>query len=170
MRTPTLPPGVAASTVGLRAVLFVLPCAALALALPEVPHPAVVVLVVGCSAWWARTPEHPTGAVALVLVVGWWTVHGVVDWRVLVVGVLLTAAHVVATVLSYGPATLVVDRRVAALWVRRWLLALVPMPITYVAVRGLDADLAPPWAWTVVGLSTVALMVVTSRLTRPESL
>ncbi len=54
----------------------------------------------------------------------------------LVVGVLLIAAHVVATVLSYGPATLVVDRRLAALWVRRGLLALVPMPITYVAVRG----------------------------------
>ena len=52
---------------------------------------------------------------------------------------------------------------------RRGLLALVPMPITYVAVRGLDADLAPAWTWTVVGLSAVALMVVTVRLTRPES-
>ena len=70
----------------------------------------------------------------------------------LVVGVLLVAAHVVATLLSYGPATLAVDPRLAALWLRRGLLALVPMPITYVAVRGLDADLAPPWLWSVAAI------------------
>ena len=168
MTSRFLPPGVTTSSLVLRVVLLLLPCAALALALPEVPHPALVVLVVLCAAWWARTPDHPTGAVTLLLVAGWWTTHGVVDWRVLVVGVLLVAAHVVATVLSYGPATMVLDPRLAALWVRRGLLALVPMPITYVAVRGLDADLAPPWLWTVAALGTVGLLVVTARLTQPE--
>jgi hypothetical protein len=168
--TPTiLPPGMTSSVLALRLVLFVLPCVALAAALPDVPHPALVVLVVLCAAWWARTPDHPTGAVTLLLVAGWWTVHGVLDWRVLVVGVLLVAAHVVATLLSYGPATLVVDPRLAVLWARRGLLALVPMPITYVAVRGLDAALAPPWLWTAAALGTVVLLVVTARLTQPES-
>lgn len=155
-----------ATALALRVLLFLLPCGAMAVALPEDPHWLVTALVVVCSAWWARTPDHLTGTFAMVLVVGWWSVHGVVDWRVLVVGALLLAAHVVATLLSYGPAELAVDPRLAALWVRRALLALVPMPITYVAVRGLDADLAPPWIWTAAALGIVILLVATARLTQ----
>lgn len=163
-------PGVTAPALLLRVVLFVLPCAALALALPDVPHPAVAVLTVLSAAWWSHTPDHPTGTVTLLLVAGWWTVHGVLDWRVLVVGVLLVAAHVLATVLSHGPATWAPDRRLGSLWARRGLLALVPMPITYAAVRSLDADLAPPWLWTVAALGIVAVLVVSARLTQPETM
>lgn len=151
----------------LRVLLFVLPCAALALALPTRPHALVIVVVVLCSAWWARTPDHTAGVVALATVVLWWTVHDVFDWRLLVVGVLLVVAHVLAIVLSYGPADLPVDPRVAAMWARRGLLTLVPLPITWIALRGLDADLAPPWVWTAAALGVVALVVVTLRLTQP---
>jgi hypothetical protein len=169
MTRTVLPPGLTSAGLVLRVLLFALPCAALALALPDVPHWLVVVLVVACSAWWALTPDHPTGSFALLLVAGWWAVNGVVDWRILVVGVLLVAAHVVATLLSYGPPTLAVDPRLAALWLRRGLMALVPMPVTYVAVRGLDADLAPPWLWSAAALGIVALLVVTARVTRVEA-
>ena len=151
----------------LRVILFLLPCAALAVALPARPHVLVVVAVVLCAALWARTPDHLAGGIALALVMVWWTAHGVLDWRVLVVGVLLLAAHVVATLLSYGPAALPVDPSLALLWVRRGLLALVPLPITWVSLRGLDAGLAPPWVWMSAALVLVALIVVTLRLTQP---
>jgi hypothetical protein len=151
MRVPLVPPGVTARVVLLRSLIFLLPCAALALALPTVPHVAVVVLVVASAAWWASAPDHPAGAVALVFVIGWWSIHDVLDWRVPLVAVLLLAAHVVATVSAYGPATLAVDPHLARLWLGRALLALVPMPVAYVAVRGLDPELAPLYAQALVG-------------------
>ena len=151
----------------LRVLLFLMPCAALALALPARPHALVVALVVLCSAWWARTPDHVSGVVALATIVVWWTVHDVLDWRLLAVSVLLVAAHVLATVLSYGPATMPVDPHLATVWLRRGLLTLVPLPITWVALRGLDADLAPPWVWITAALAVVAMVVVTLRLTQP---
>ncbi len=154
-------------SLGLRVALFLLPCAALALALPDRPDLVVIVTVVACSAWWARTPDHLSGTVALSVVVAWWTVHDVLDWRVVAVSVLILAAHVIATLLSYGPATLAVDPQLAALWARRALLALVPLPITWVALRGLDPDLAPPWVWLSAALLVVALVLVTLRLTQP---
>lgn len=163
-----LPGGMGWPALVLRLLVLVLPCAALALALPTRPHGIVVVLVLACAAWWARQPDHLTGSITLALVAAWWTVHGVVDWRVLVVGVLLLSAHVIATVLSYGPDALQVDRRLATLWLGRGLLALVPLPVTWLAVRGLDVDLAPPWLWMVAALSVMVLMVATLRLTQPE--
>ena len=45
----------------LRVTLFLLPCLALALALPEVPHWFVVGGVLVGSAVWARTPDHAVG-------------------------------------------------------------------------------------------------------------
>ena len=156
-----------ATSRALRILLFAMPCAALALALPERPHVVVIAVVVLCSALWARTPDHLAGMVALASVILWWTVHDVVDWRLLVVSVLLVSAHVLATVLSFGPEVLPVDPRLAAVWVRRGLLTLVPLPITWVALRGLDADLAPPWVWMAAALAVVAMVVATLRLTQP---
>lgn len=162
-----LAPGLTTGALVLRLVLLVLPCAALAMAVPDRPHVLVVAAVVLLSALWARTPDHVAGGMVLAIVVLWWTVHGVVDWRVLVVGVLLVAAHVVSIVLSYGPAALAVDPRLAALWLRRGLLALVPLPVTWVAVRGLDVSLAPAWVWSAAALTVVVLVVATLRVTQP---
>lgn len=161
-------PGVTLPVVLLRLLVLLLPCLALALALPEVPHWAVVGSVVASAVAWARLPDHAVGVVPLALVGGWWAAHGIVDWRVLVVAVLLLGAHVAATLASYGPATLPLDARLARLWALRALLALVPLPVTWLAVRGLDPDLAPSWLWLTAGLLTVGLMVVTARLTRTE--
>ena len=162
----SLPPGVPVPVAVLRALLIALPCAALALALPEVPHWAVITGVVVGGAVWARTPDHAVGVVPLALVAGWWSSHGVVDWRVLVVGVLLLAAHLAATLASYGPATLALDGRLVRLWVGRGLLALVPLPVAWFAVRGLDTSFAPPGLWLATGVVIVALLLVTTRLTR----
>ena len=161
-----LDPGVTRSALATRALVFVLPCAALALALPEVPHWAAIALTVGGSAVWARVPDHAIGILPLVVVAGWWAAQASLDWRVLVVAALLLGAHVAATVAAYGPATLVVDPRLARSWLRRGLLALVPVPPTWLSVRMLDPGLAPPGTWIATGLVTVVLLLVTARLTR----
>jgi hypothetical protein len=163
-----VPAGVSGPAAALRVLVLVLPCAALALALPEVPHWAVVGPVVVSAAVWARTPDHAIGVLPLVLVGGWWAARGVVDWRVLVIAVLLLGAHVAATVASYGPARLAVDPRLVRLWLGRALVALVPVPAAWLAVRALDPALAPSWVWLAAGVLTVGLMVLTAHLTRPE--
>jgi hypothetical protein len=163
-----LPGGLTVPALVLRAMLVVLPCAALALALPEPPHPLVVVVVVTCSLVWARTPDHLAGTLVLAAVVIWWTVRGVVDVRVLAAGALLLAAHVVSTLLSYGPAALPVDPRLARLWLRRGLVGVVPLTLTWLAVRGLDPALAPRGLWLATGVITFVLVVVTLRLTQPD--
>ncbi|MCY4725480.1 hypothetical protein NYO98_04245 [Nocardioides sp. STR2] len=164
-----LRPGVTPPVVVLRTLLLVLPCAALAVALPQVPDGLVVGGVVMSAAAWAWMPDHAIGIVPLALVAAWWAVHGVVDWRLLVVGVLLAAAHVAATLASYGPATLAVDPDLARLWAARGLLALVPLPVTWLAVRVLDPALAPSWLWLLAGATVVGLLLLTARLTRPQT-
>lgn len=163
-----LRPGVTAPVVLLRALVLLLPCVALGLALPEWPHWAVLLGVPVSAAAWARNPDHAVGIVPLVLVGGWWASHGTVDGKVLVVAVLLLGAHVAAILLSYGPETLVVDRRLARLWAGRVVLALVPVPLAWLAVRELDPGWAPSWLWLVTGAVTVVLLLATARLTRSE--
>jgi len=165
-----LPTATAApSAVVLRLLVLVLPCVALALALPEVPHWAVLLGTPLSAAVWARTPDHAVGVVPLVLVGGWWAAHDVLDWRVPVVAVLLLGAHLAATLAAYGPMTLALDPRLARLWLGRALLALVPVPVAWVAVRGLDPDWAPPGTWLATGAVVVGLLLVTARLTRSEA-
>lgn len=163
-----LDPGVTRSALAARVLVFVLPCLALALALPEVPHWAAIVLTAGGSAVWARTPDHAIGILPLVVVGGWWAAHASLDWHVLVAAVLLLGAHLAATVAAYGPATLAVDPHLARLWLGRGLLALVPVPPTWLAVRMLDPGLAPPGTWIGAGLVTVTLLLLTARLTRVD--
>lgn len=162
-------PGTTRAVIVLRALVVALPCLALALAIPEVPHWFVLLTVPLSAAAWARTPDHAVGLVPLVLVAGWWSARGVVDWRVLVVAVLLLGAHVSAVLLSYGPGTLRVDPRLVRLWVRRAVLALVPAPAAWLAVRGIDPALAPTWLWLATATVTAVLLLATARLTRSEA-
>jgi hypothetical protein len=164
-----LPPGVAPSALVLRVLVLVLPCIALALALPEVPHWAVLLGVPVSAAAWARTPDHAVGVVPLVLVGGWWAAHDVLDWRVPVVAVLLVVAHLAATVAAYGPMTLALDPHLARLWLVRGLLALVPVPVAWLAVRGLDPAWAPPGTWLATGAVVVAMLLAVAHLTRSEA-
>ena len=54
-----LPPGLTTGGLVLRVVLALLPCAALGMALPEVPHLVVTALVVACSVRWAPAGVPP---------------------------------------------------------------------------------------------------------------
>ena len=152
----------------LRVLLFLLPVAALMLALPEVPHWASILLVTASALVWAREPDNLAGTVALLLVVGWWAAQGVVDWRLPVVAVLLVCAHVLATVLAHGPATMRVDPALALLWARRGLVSLVPLGLAHAAVVGLDPELAPSWLWMLAALVVTALVLGASRATQAE--
>lgn len=164
-----LAPGTTRPVIALRALVVALPCLALALAIPQVPHWFVLLAVPLSAAAWARTPDHAVGIVPLVLVAGWWAARGMVDWRVLVVAVLLLGAHLSAVLLSYGPGTLPVDPQLVRLWLRRAVLALVPAPVAWLSVRGIDPALAPSWLWLAAASLTAALLLVTARLTRSES-
>lgn len=157
------------ATAVLRGLLLVLPCAALALALPVVPHWLVVVAVVVCGVLWTTAPDHPAGVVALVLVAGWWSAHGVLDWRVPVVAVVLLLAHVCAVVLAHGPASLPLDPHLVRLWAGRGLLAVVPVPVAYAALRGLSAAAAPGWLWLTAAALTVVALLAAARLTQAEA-
>lgn len=162
-------PGTTRPVTALRVLVVALPCLALALAIPEVPHWFVLVTVPLSAVVWARTPDHAVGIVPLVLVAGWWASRGVVDWRVLVVAVLLLGAHMSAVLLSYGPGTLPVDPPLVRLWLRRALLALVPAPVAWLSVRGIDPALAPSWLWLATASLTAVVLLATARLTRSES-
>ena len=161
-------PGTTRAVIVLRALVLALPCVALALAIPQVPHWFILVVVPLGAAAWARTPDHAVGIVPLVLVAGWWAAREVVDWRVLLVAVLLLGAHVCAVVLSYGPGTLPVDPRLVRLWLRRAVLALVPAPVAWLSLRGIDPALAPSWLWLATASVTAVLLLATARLTRSE--
>lgn len=150
----------------LRSLLLVLPVAALLVALPQWPHAWVVVLVVLGSLRWAWLPDDLVGVVVLLLVGGWWAVDGATDWRLGLVGVLLLAAHVAATLASYGPGTLGPDPALVRLWLRRGLLATVPLLVALAAVQGLDADLAPQGLWTVALATMLVLVLVAARATQ----
>ncbi len=150
----------------LRSLLLVLPSAALLVALPQWPHTWVVVLVVLGSLRWAWLPDDLVGVVVLVLVGGWWAVDGATDWRLGVAGVLLVAAHLSATVASYGPGTLGPDRALARLWVGRGLLTTVPLLVALAAVQVLDAGLAPQGLWTLTLATMLVLVLVAARATQ----
>jgi len=150
----------------LRALLLALPVAALLVALPEWPHPWALGLVALGSVRWALLPDDVVGVLVLLVVVWWWAVHGTTDWRLGVVGVLLVAAHVTATVASYGPGTLGPDRALVRLWVGRGLLALVPLGLALGAVQVLDPDLAPRGLWTLSLAVMVVLVLVAARATQ----
>jgi hypothetical protein len=149
----------------LRLLVLLLPSAALMVALPQWPHTTVVVLVVLGSLRWAWAPDDLVGTIVLVLVGGWWAANGATDARLLAVGVLLLAAHVAATLASYGPGTLDPGRALVRLWVRRGLLALVPLPVAFAAVQLYDEGLAPPGLWTVGLAATTVLLLVAARAT-----
>lgn len=155
-----------ASTWVLRLLVLALPLAALLAALPVWPGASVLLLVALGSLRWAWLPEDLAGPIVLLLVVAWWGIHGVVDWRLLVVAACLLGAHVAAVLASYGPGPLGVDRPLVMLWARRLAVAACPVPIAWLAVQGLDADLAPSWLWALSIMLVLGLLLVGSQATQ----
>ena len=76
-----------------------------------------------------------------------------------------------SSILSSGTPTVIlpVDRRLVRLWLRRALLALVPAPVAWLSVRGIDPALAPSWLWLATASLTAVVLLATARLTRSES-
>lgn len=170
MKAPAGSPGWTRGTWVLRLSLLVLPVAALLVALPVRPHAWVLILVVAGSLRWALLPDDLVGALVLLLVAGWWALHGATDWRLGAVGLLLFLAHVAATLASYGPGTSGPSPALVRLWGRRVLLSLAPLVAALAAVRLLDPGLAPPWLWSGALATTAVLVLVASRMThRVES-
>jgi hypothetical protein len=95
------------------------------------PSVFVVVVVALAATVSAFRPDHLVVSLTMALVVIWWARHLDTGMPavVLLVAAALTAAHVAATVLAYGPPTLAVDSRLALLWAARgavvWVAALV---------------------------------------------
>ena len=159
-----------APVVVLRALLLVLPCAALALALPQVPHGLVVAGVVLSAAAWAWLPDHAVGVVPLALVGGlvdgrttsstggcWWS------------ACCSLAAHVAATLVSYGPATLASTRAWPGCGCARGGAGAGPAAGHLAGrPRPRPATGARRGCGSSPGATAVGLLVVTARLIRPE--
>lgn len=159
-------PGWPASSWVLRGSLLVLPLAALAAALPQWPHWALLLLVVVSATRWAFAPEDVAGPVTLALVAGWWGVDGDTGWRLLLAGALLVTAHVCAVLASYGPGLLAVRAPLVAVWARRWALLLATLVVAWLAVRWLPEVDAPGWVWPLAVATTLA-GVLGATLARP---
>lgn len=166
MRAPAGTAGWPRSTWLIRALVLLLPSAALLVALPERPHPWVLALVAAGSLRWAWLPDDLVGTLVLVLAGGWWAVHGSLDGRLAVAAMLLVAAHVAATVASYGPGTLAPDAALVRLWCGRALVAAVPLGVALAAGQVLDPGLAPRGLWTLALSVTLALVLTAARATQ----
>ena len=150
----------------LRGGVLLLPVVAMVAALPQLPPGWLLALVVASGLAWARAPESSAGPVVLLVVVSWWgvAVEDPLGWRLLVASGALLAAHVSATLASYGPPVLAVDRDTWLLWLRRGLLSFLAAAVVWLAVGGLPVESAPPLlfplALAAVGVGALAALVV----------
>jgi len=85
------------------------------------PRPWIVAMVVALAVGWALFPESVVGAVTLLAVGFSWASSDVTEVPVAALAAALgmLAAHLAATVVSYGPARLPVDPGVTRLWAQR---------------------------------------------------
>jgi hypothetical protein len=115
----------------------------------DTPPPVVVVVVVLGALASAFRPEHLSLSITLGLVVVWWALelHGSMPAVVLVVAAGLLLAHVGATLLSYGPPSLPLDRGLTLLWVARAGLAWLAALAVWVVARVYSGHGTPALFW-----------------------
>jgi hypothetical protein len=115
----------------------------------DTPPPVVVVVVVLGALGSAFRPEHLSLSITLGLVVVWWALelHGSMPAVVLVVAAGLLLAHVGATLLSYGPPSLPLDRGLTLLWVARAGLAWLAALAVWVVARVYSGHGTPALFW-----------------------
>jgi len=115
----------------------------------DTPPPALIVLVVLGALLSALRPEHLSLSITLGLVVFWWALElrGSMPVVVLVVAACLLLAHVGATLLSYGPPALPLDRELALLWVARAGLAWLAALAVWVVARSYSGHGTPTLFW-----------------------
>ena len=154
----------------LRGAMVVLAAAAPLASAPDLPPSWLLVLVVALAAGWAWRPESSAGAVALVLVLAWWGI-GVDDPLrpgLLGAALALLGAHLAATLASYGPARMRVERALVLLWGRRAALCCVPPVVAWSVLRVLDDAPDQPGLWTVALLTVAALVGLASVAVRGD--
>jgi hypothetical protein len=115
----------------------------------DTPPPVLVVVVVLGALLSAFRPEHLSLSITLGLVVVWWALelHGSMPAVVLVVAAALLLAHVAATLLSYGPPSLPVNRALTLVWVARAGLAWLAALAVWVVARAYSGHGTPTLFW-----------------------
>lgn len=131
-------------------VLFGPPGALAAAVAADLPPPGwYAALVVGLALGWALLPETVLGTLSLALVVGWWGAAGSGDLpaEAIPAAAALLVAHVAATVVSYGPPELALDRAVVRLWLTRAAALAAAAPLVWVLAALLRGRPEPPGVW-----------------------
>ncbi|MGC4111199.1 MAG: hypothetical protein QM747_12405 [Nocardioides sp.] len=157
----------------LRAVLVVALLVALLSGLPSGYHPAVaLVVVVAVGAVVAGLyPDGLAPTIVMVVVTAWWTfhLHGAVPAGLLVAAAGLTVAHVVATLLAYGPPSLEVDRRLVLMWAGRGALSWLAALVVWVAARAYVGHATPALFWLTGLTAAVVGSVVVGQALSPSA-
>jgi hypothetical protein len=157
----------------LHAVVVLGPPVALLAASPQgfVPPVWLLLVVVLASAVFAAFPEQYAGSVAMLLVVGWWaiSVRQAMPGGVILAAAALLAAHVAATVASYGPRRLPPDRLVVLRWARRSLLVWLVAPLLWLVVDANRGHATPASYW-VAGLAVALVLAVSVATLYPTRL
>jgi hypothetical protein len=131
--------------------------------------PVTVVVLVGLGALVsAFRPEHLSLTLTLGLVVVWWALQlrEEMPGVVLVVAGAVTLAHVSATLLSYGPPSLPVDRALALLWGARGALSWSGALVVWVVARAYSGHGTPALFW-LSGLTAAVVAAVVAGLRAP---
>ncbi len=148
---------------GLRVVALLGPVVALlAAAAADKPAPWwLLLLVVALAIGFALAPDGPGGAVALVVVVGWWTtVPGDgLGPAVLLAAVALLSAHVAALLAAYGPGEALVAPVLLRLWTVRGAVALLAAPVLWLVAEAVRDQPSPAGMWS-AGMVAALLAVL----------
>lgn len=157
----------------LRAVIALGPPVALLAASPQgfMPPTWLLLAVVAVSLAFAAMPEQYAGNVALLLVVGWWTitVGEAMPLSVVVAAAALLASHVAATLAGYGPRSLPPERLVVLRWMRRSAAAWLVAPLLWLVVD-VNRGHTTPAAYWLAGLAVVLVLAVLVAVLYPTRL
>jgi hypothetical protein len=154
----------------LRVVLVATLVASLLVGVPEgyTPPVALVVVIAALSVASAFRPEHLVVSVTMGVVIVWWALQLRTEMpaAALVVAACLIAAHVVATLLGYGPTSLPVDPALAVLWAMRAAMAWTAALGVWVVARAYGEHGSPATFW-LTGLAAALVSAVVAAVVAP---
>ena len=160
----------------LRVVIVLTPLGAVLAGIPAgaTPGAVFVLVLVVLALLFALVPASQAGVPVLLMPVVWWAAapDDQLHPMCMLAAAALVACHVAALIASYGPDRLPVDPALVRLWVRRWVLAFVPVPVVWAAADVLAGEQERPAAW-VAGLAVAGVAAVVSTMVfgeRPEQL
>jgi hypothetical protein len=138
--------------------------------MPEGYRPSVVpiLLVVAGATLSSFRPEHLSLPLTMGLVVVWWAfaLDRGMPVAILVAAAALTATHVAAVLLAYGPPSLPVSPRLALLWAGRGLLTWVAALLVWGVARTYGGHGTPALFW-LTGLAAALVGAVVAGAAAP---